>query len=311
MKKKKIIIISAIAIAVLVALVTVLVIILSKKEDSYRIIKVYETEGEAVVDRTNIGEMEAYENMVLESGDRIKVRDGKMTLKLDDDKYIYVFENTEFELIAKGTKKDSETTINLIEGCLANEIQNKLSDASSYEINTPNSTMSVRGTVYYVEARIGEDGIWYTKVAVFDGTVETGLLVGPTESQGNVMVSQGNEIIIYGEGDAIMDPVTPIDFDVLPEELMDTMIIINDEHGIAVALPKEKQEPDVLQEDTLQEVKTGPCTITFMYNGNEFGRQTIEAGECASKPTLNPAPVGDWDFDFSTEIYEDTTIDWR
>ena len=48
--------------------------------------------------------MEAVENLYLESGDRITVSgDSYIRLKLDDDKYIMVEENSVLAIIAEGT----------------------------------------------------------------------------------------------------------------------------------------------------------------------------------------------------------------
>ena len=48
-----------------------------------------------------------------------------------------------------------------------------------------------------------------------------------------------------------------------------------------------------------------------MYNGTEFGTQTVKHGECAQMPTLVPSQTGKWDFDFATPIKEDTIIEWK
>ena len=67
-----------------------------------------------------------------------------MRLKLDDDKYILVEENSILTIVAEGTKEDSKTAIHLEQGAITNEIQNKLNPNSSYEVTTPNSVMAVR-----------------------------------------------------------------------------------------------------------------------------------------------------------------------
>lgn len=318
---KKVIIIAGIALAVIIAIVIIIVIIVSsKKEDAYRIIKVFETQGEATVKRADIGDIEAYENMVLESGDNIKVGEGKLTLKLDDDKYLYAERFTEFELLASGTKKDSKTTINLIDGSIANEIQNKLNDDSYYEINTPNSTMSVRGTIYYVSTYIGEDGKRYTKVSVFDGSVETNRLSADGLNYGdNVMVQKGNEIIIYDDGEEtefLGDGVREIKYDELPLSVIETLDNINKEHGERVEIPEEiLEELEIAKENgTVSDNKVipkGPFTVTFMYGNLEFATQTVEYGQLLTKPSLQPAPSGHWDYDFGIPVKSDIVISWN
>lgn len=300
MKNKKIVFI-IIGIVLVVCIAIVAVVMLTKKDDSYRIIKVYEFEGDGVVNRTDLGDIEPYNNMVLESGDNIKLNTGLMTLKLDDDKYVYVEENTEFELEATGTSQDSKTTINLKSGAITNEIQNKLSGESSYEINTPNSTMAVRGTTYYVQVYEDDKGVNYTRVSVFEGKVTTKLMYADgTVEENEVAVDGGKEVIIY-EDDTTTDyvgEIKDIDYSTLPD---DVLLIV----GQALEM-----DETMTDEEIIKNFK-GPFTVTFIYNGNVFGTQTVKKGECAQMPSLMPAPSGSWDFDFNTPITEDVEIIWK
>jgi ferric-dicitrate binding protein FerR (iron transport regulator) len=210
MKSKKMIIISAIVLAVVAALVVFLVL---SKKDAYRILKVFELDGEAKVTRSDIGEIDPYVNMVLESGDNVKLNTGLMTLQADDDKYIHLEEGTELVLNAAGDSANSKTTIELKSGAITNDIQNKLSEESYYEVNTPNSTMSVRGTMFRVEVYM-ENGIKYTKVSVFEGGVASYLVYKDgTKSDREVKIEKGKEVIIY-EDDKTVDYVSaPKDID--------------------------------------------------------------------------------------------------
>lgn len=297
--KKLILIIVGALLAICVTIVAV--VMLTKKEEAYRIIKVYEYDGDGVVNRKSIGDIEPYNNMVLESGDNIRLNTGLMTLKLDDDKYVYVEENTEFELQATGTSQDSKTTIDLKHGAITNDIQNKLSGESSYEINTPNSTMSVRGTTYYVEVYKDEKGITYTRVSVFEGKVTTKLRYADgTVEEKEVAVEGGKEVIIY-EDDTTTDyleGVTDIDYSTLPD---DVLIIV----GQTLDMDKAMSDEEIVRNFK------GPFTVTFTYNGNVFGTQVVNLGECAQVPSLMPAPSGAWNYDFATPITEDIEIKWE
>ncbi len=301
MKKSKKLIFIIVGILMMVCIAVVAIVMLSKKEDSYRIIKVYEFDGNGLVSREGIGDIEPYANMVLESGDNIKLNAGLMTLKLDDDKYVYVEEKTEFSLEATGTAKDSKTTIKLKSGAITNEIQNKLSGDSSYEINTPNTTMSVRGTTYRVEVYQDEKGVNYTRVSVFEGTVATKLLYADgTISDDEVAVEAGKEVIIY-EDDTTTDymgGVTEIDYSTLPDELLITV-------GEVLGMDETLSDEEIIRNFK------GPFTVTFTYNGNVFGTQIVEKGEYVQMPSLMPAPSGAWNFDFSQPILEDTEIKWN
>ncbi len=300
MKNKKIIFI-ILGILIIVCVAVVAILLSAKKEDSYRIIKVYEFEGEGLVSRKFLGDIEPYNNMVLESGDNIKLNTGLMTLKLDDDKYVYVEENTEFSLEATGSSDNSKTTINLKSGAITNEIQNKLNGESSYEINTPNSTMSVRGTTYRVEVYQDENGVTYTRVTVFEGKVSTKLIYADgTVANEEVDIEAGKEVIIY-EDDTTTDylgDVTDIDYSTIPDEVL---LIVGDVLDMDEAMT---------DEEIIKSFK-GPFTVTFMYEGSVFGTQTVEIGQCAQVPSLMPAPSGGWDFDFEIPITEDTEILWK
>lgn len=304
-RKNKLLFIGIAVILAIIVVVTVLIVFLGKKEE-YRLVKIYELNGEASVNRESIGDMDAYQDMVLESGDTIVLKSGEMTLKLDDDKFVYVEPETEFKLVASGNSANSKTSIELSYGAITNEIQNPLSDQASYEVNTPNSNMSVRGTVYRVYTYY-ENDIRYTKVSVFDGKVDSQLRYADgTLSDKPVMVKNGNEVLIYDDDentDYVSDP-GPIDYSDLPESVIKVLMQMI-ENGLDIGINTEELNQYINQETA------GPFTVTFMYNGKVFGTQTVKKGETVSKPKLSPSQSGSWDFDFSTKITADTTIEWR
>lgn len=303
MEKKKGNKIIIITVVVLLAIVVGVIVIFNlKKDEVYRLLKVYEVEGKANVSRDGTGDIEPYENMVLESGDKVSLETGKLTIKADEDKYIYLEDNTELVLVADGDAKNSKTSIDLLKGAITNDIQNKLSTESTYEINTPNSTMSVRGTIYRV-CVYEIDGVKYTKVSVFEGEVVTRLRYADgTYSDKEVSVTKGKEVIIYDDGtktDYVSDP-TDIDYNELPDDVLKLIEIeVKDDRDIPV-------EPE-----EIERILNGPFTVIFNYQGSEFGRQTVEKNGKASIPVLAPSGSGSWDFDFSTPIEKDTTIEWK
>ncbi len=301
MGKKKAFIIAVIALAVLAVAATVIFLKVFKK-DEYRILKVFEFEGVAKVVRDQIGEIEPYVNMVLESGDDITLESGKMCLQADEDKYIYLEEGTEIVLKASGNSASSKTTIELLDGAITNDIQNKLLNESTYEINTPNSTMSVRGTVFRVYVYY-KDGVKYTKVSVFDGKVTTRLKYKDgTFSDKTVDVEKGKEVLIYEDDkttDYVSDP-TDIDYSDLPDYVLELLIGVIDEGRELIPTREE-----------LEALLSKIVTVRFMYKGQEFGTQTVAKGGKAVRPKLKPAESGDWNFDFSKTIEEDTVIEWE
>lgn len=307
-KKGKLIIPIVIAAVLALVGIVVAIILLTTKgaSESYRSIKVMEIDGKATVDRASIGSMDAYVNMALESGDNVKMSQGRMTLMLDDDKYVYVEEGAEFELLATGDSANSKTTIDLKTGEITNSIEKKLSEKSTYEVTTPTATMSVRGTVFHVRV-YEKDGVIYTDLNVLDGKVETLLasVDGKNTADNNRIVVEGGYSVTTYDDDENIDflmGVTPLDINDIPEgirEIIDELI-------------KDPEQLESIKEKIVNaiEKKSGPHTVEFYYNGSLFGSQTVEDGAYVSVPSLMPAPTGSWDYDFSQPITEDTKINW-
>ena len=146
MKKKLLFIISGI---ILLGVVISVIFLLPKGEESYRSIKVFDANGTQEVIR-NDKVLEVYEEMVLRNNDEIYVHnDSNMILKLDSDKFIYLEEATRIKLISS-EKDSSKTVIRLLEGKIITEVKEKLGD-DSFEVETPNSVMAIRGTTFSVE----------------------------------------------------------------------------------------------------------------------------------------------------------------
>ncbi len=199
MDKKKVALIATTVVASLVAIVAVLFIFLNKKE-VYRQIQVYELNGTASVKRNNNQTLEAYNNMQLQNNDEVSVsKDGSMQLKLDNDKYALLEADTQIQLVASGNSQDSKTIIELKKGAIINNLQNKLGENSSYEVNTPNSTMAVRGTTFRMEVNYDKDGTPHTILEVMEGTVAC-QLKNPdgTMNEEIVMVTKGDSIQVDG-----------------------------------------------------------------------------------------------------------------
>ncbi|MCD8097102.1 MAG: FecR domain-containing protein [Lachnospiraceae bacterium] len=172
------------------------------KEDAYRLIKVLSVEGSATVTRESVGELDAYADMQLESGDELYV-DGESSviLVLDNDKYVLLEPGTRLTLEAEGTSANSKTVIHLEEGAVVNQLVNKLNDESSYEVTVPNSTMAVRGTVFRVEV-VYEDEHSYAYVTVLDGEVASRLIFpdGTVEDESQEwQIPKGSGVNVHGD----------------------------------------------------------------------------------------------------------------
>lgn len=306
MSKKKIACI--VGIVGIVILVAVVVILFGSKEEVYRVIKIYEIEGNGTITRNGNQELTPYANMQLQSGDVVRLEDGSMTLKLDDDKYVYVEEQTEFVIVAEGNNEDGKTRIELKSGAITNEIENPLSADSTYEVNTPNSTMAVRGTIFRVEIQYDKSGTCYTTISVFDGKVASKLVyVDGTLSDEEVMIEKDKEIIIYQNEqgtDYIGDP-EDIDYSRLPESCLEIL------REAGIDIPKDKMNGKSKDDASKEDGKQRAYTITFIYNGSTFGTQMVKAGKCVSEPILRPEEGGSWDYDFTEPVESDLEINWN
>ena len=190
---------NAIKIIAICVLGAMLIIACGKKEEEYRQIQVYKIDGTATVARQG-SSMDAYENMQLQSGDVIEtISESYLQLKLDEDKYILVEPESKISLQATGNSVDSKTSIYLEKGAIVNQIDNPLSEDSSYEVTTPNSTMAVRGTTFRVEITVDENGESHAKVAVYGGKVECNLVFPDGTIAEPVMVEKGTEVLIWGD----------------------------------------------------------------------------------------------------------------
>lgn len=191
------VIITAVAAAVVAA--GVVAGVLLTRQDSYRVLKVFELMGTASVTRESAGDLDAYVGMNLESGDVVSVDDNSnMRISLDSDKYVLLDAGTVLELVAAGNEKDSRTTLNLREGAILNEITSALSENSSYEVNAPKATMAVRGTSYSVT--VTKDGDRYIiELDTFHGKVAVRLISEDGTPGEEVMVGEGKSVLIITE----------------------------------------------------------------------------------------------------------------
>lgn len=288
----------------------------SSKEESYRNIQVLELAGSAKVERADIGEMDAYEGMRLQSGDKISVAEESwLQLRMDEDKYALIEPGSVLTLEATGSSTDSRTVIHLESGAISSRIENELADGSSYEVNTPDSTMAVRGTVFRVELHFDEQGVSYVEVAVYSGKVES-RLIHPDGSiddkDAAVMITDGTRVLISGD-DKLTQYVTKgaeLELEELALKVLNFLQeAIQADQDLAVS---EEEIEELIQ---ILEKSTGETTVyhvvTFVYQDQVFATQTIEHNHAVTSPVLQPSASGSWNFDFTIPITQDTVIDWN
>lgn len=192
-----------VTVGVVAASVAILAAVLLLGEESYRTIAVEEVNGTTLVASNGNEAVSAYEGMHLYSGDDVSVqKDSDMTMVLDMDKYVYAEPDTHFWLESDGTADDSRTVIYMEEGSVLNRITDTLNEGEVYQVDTPNSTMAVRGTVFRVTVYRGEDGLIYTLLEVFEGQVQVDLKTEDGEYNGVTEVfGPGEAALIRGNSD--------------------------------------------------------------------------------------------------------------
>lgn len=228
-----------------------------KKEESYRDIKVMSIKGTATVERASVGSLDAYEDMKLESGDRLSVdSSSSLILSMDDNKYAMLEPGSSLTLEADGTRENSRTIIHLEAGAVMNYLSEKLSEKSSYEVTVPNSTMAVRGTVFRVAIVYDEDGDSYTTVQVFDGIVGSRLIFpdGRIDEE-EVQITPGREVLIHGDtsiSEYVGDKGHDIDYTTLNREALEFLLFCIDD-GSDLCLTREEVEELLRRLDQTEE----------------------------------------------------------
>ncbi len=162
------------AAAVVIVAAVILALVLTNK-DKYRSIAIEQLTGTVTVaGEKNNGQ--AYVGQHFYSGDDVKVaKESDLTMCMDDDKYVYADEETHFVLQASAAGEDSRISIYLDEGSTLHELKSKLKENETYEVDTPTSTMAVRGTTFRVSVLKGSDDMVYTLTEVEDGEVAISL----------------------------------------------------------------------------------------------------------------------------------------
>lgn len=211
-KKKALLIVGAMIVAVAAVLIVFFVV---RGNKGYRTIQIYELNGEATLERKDTGEMDAYENLMLKSEDKLAVAsESTARLKMDEDKYMLIEPESAISIHALGDEKNSETDIYLDKGAVTVEIQKKLSKKSSYRVTTPNSVMAVRGTVFQTRLALDEEGNEVTKLFAFEGTVAVSTVNEDGELSEEVLVHGGEEAVLTTiDGKVEMECLDKIDYD--------------------------------------------------------------------------------------------------
>lgn len=211
--KKVILAVAAfVAVAVIIA---VIIIFASAHKDKYRVIKIKSFEGDVKVQRENQESFEAFEGLQLVSEDTMEVGKGSfLELLADSDKHIGAGEETGFIIHSSGTSKKGSIVIELLYGKALFTIDNKLNEDSLFDVQTPNATMSVRGTTFSVEYN---QSLNETTVEVMEGRV---WITAEGQEQ---MLEAGDSIVIGGNasGEYLGEEALPVQEDMMESYMGD------------------------------------------------------------------------------------------
>ena len=195
--------------AAVVAAVAAIIIIISVNKkgtddvtgEAFRTIKVHELQGVTVIKSGEEAPINAFQGKNLKNGDDATVSaDADLTLLMDSDKYIYAEGNAHFWIEASGAAGSTKSVINTDNGDTLHHLQNKLGSDEIYNVSTPASTMAVRGTVFRVVVYI-QDGMYYTYLEVYQGSVEVELFTTAHESMGIRKTFGAGECALMRAGD--------------------------------------------------------------------------------------------------------------
>ena len=279
MKKKRIILIAG-GIVLLAAIICA-VLLFTNKQEAFRTIQIYKIEGSAIVDRDGVGSIEAYNGMMMQSGDTVYTnKESCLYFKMDEDKFALLEPESTVHMEASGTSSDSRTVFCLESGALVSRLDSKLSPNSVYEVNTPNSTMAVRGTIFRIEVTYDENGVSYTNVYVFDGTVEYQLVFKDGSVDEEVKQAQKGVMVRIRGDDTISEYILDngtVDYGQLPVEVL-RFLKVAIEEGIELPLSKEELEATLAELEKGAHVHSGGTATCISpavcsYCGQAYGEK--------------------------------------
>lgn len=272
MKKKSKGIIIGVIIALVLALIVGIVLIIRNANHAYRFVEVEDFDGKVKVTRDD-DQVEVFEGLRLQPSDKVATKeDSSIELLVDTDKHIYAEENTTLVIEATGDEEEGKVLVKLKEGNALFEIENKLNDESTFEVKSPNATISVRGTIFRVEYM---EDIRTTRLTVIEGIVH----VEPSNDDLDTLEAYAGDVVYITDDSIDLEE---------PEEEDTSENDVEEETDVAVV---EEEEPEEIVEEELEEVLiVGEIAIEEL--DTVFGSQVNEAQlaflmDCICSEALN------------------------
>ena len=170
----------------------------------------------------------AYEGQRLQSGNEVTVHDeSELVLFIDNDKHLYADANTHFFVESSAIKDSQYMRIVLDEGSVLSEINTPLETGDSYTVDTPNTTLAVRGTEFEVSVYTDNDMI-YTRLDVERGKVATQLKSSDGSYTGEEHeFGAGESVLIRSSSDGTelmrLSEYKPYYIDEIPRDVLEQM----------------------------------------------------------------------------------------
>ncbi len=121
--------------------------------------------------------MNAAKQSRLQSGDIVSTdENGSLRISIDSDKYVWVEPDTSVYIYYTDIASKGDISVNLTKGSVICQLNEKLKRKASFSLKTPNTAISVKGTVFraefdYKSEYMGYKNVMITQVQNFDGTV--------------------------------------------------------------------------------------------------------------------------------------------
>ena len=192
--------VAAVAVLILVGIAAA-IMMMNSGGSTYRGITAKEVSGSVSI-TGDINSGQAYSGEKLYSGDDVNVPEqSSITVLIDNNKYIYAEAETHFVISADQTEDHSRIRIALDKGSELNDLRTTLGAGDSFDVDTPNSTLSAKGTKF--NASVYTDGdIVYTLLEVSEGNVDVKLrTAGGTYTGTEQTFGAGESVIIRGGSD--------------------------------------------------------------------------------------------------------------
>ena len=285
----------------------------------YRSLQLYHHDGDVLVLRRGQA-LPLSDTLLLHDGD-VVITDGdsRAYLMLDDDKFLLVEGGAVASFFTAGTAEKGSASVSLLRGGVSVQMDNPPAADSPLTVVTADAEVqAVEGAFRAVAAKA--QGAVRTLLQVASGTVSA-RAVGSDKA---LTLAEGDAFFLTAEdGSLHTQAPTAAQLKTYADAYAAAFTGSADPAPAQSGQPSggsaAPAKPDTPAAPVTPDTPSGGSgtvpvkryTVTFRYNGQTFGTQTVRRGDKAVQPALQPAATGAWDFDFTKPITADTVIDWK